>query len=162
MRPRAKKLADSLIAFPLGLLVVSPIFDVILLATHNIFWGRMGFWTLTVGLVGGLVALGAEVWKLRHEHPGTRVFRISLFEIGAFLTALLFYLTSWVIQVAVGLEASLRSVGGGELACSLLGSLILLLAGWVGGPIVDRFRIGLSEDPTAEAAARHAQMHKDR
>jgi len=157
MHPRAKLLADSLIAFPLGVLVVSPIFDVILLATRRPLWGHMGFWALTLGLVGGLVALGAEVWKLRHEHPGTRAYRISLFEIGAFLTALLFYLTSWVIQVAVGLEAGLKSVGGGELACSLLGSAILLLGGWLSGPLVDRLHIGLSIDPTAEAAARHAK-----
>src|SRR3954470_9713439 len=113
MRPRAKLVADSLIAFPLGLLVVSPIFDAILLATHNAVWGHIGFWTLTVGLLGGLASLGAEVWKLRHEHPATRAYRISLFEIGAFLTALLFYLTSWVIQVAVGIDAGLGSVGGG-------------------------------------------------
>jgi uncharacterized membrane protein len=150
-------LANWLIAFPLGLLVVSPIANVMLLATHDAYWGKAGFWTLTLGLLGGLVALGAEVWSLRHEHPGTRGFRIHLFEIGAFLTALLFYLTSWVIQVAVGLNAGLGAVDGGELACSLLGSIILVGAGWLSGPIVDRFRIGLSIDPTAEAAARHAR-----
>jgi uncharacterized membrane protein len=161
MHPRAKLVADSLIAFPLGLLVVSPLFDIFLLATHRPVWGHVGFWVLTVGLLGGLLSLGAEVWKLRHEHPATRAYRISLFEIGAFLTALLFYLTSWVIQVAVGVEASLASVGGGELACSLLGSLILLLAGWLSGPIVDQFHIGLSIDPTAEAAARKAKHYKD-
>src|SRR5579859_1637634 len=157
MHPRAKLVADSLIAFPLGVLVVSPMFDVILLSTHRALWGHIGFWALTIGLAGGLVSLGAEVWKLRHEHPATRAYRISLFEIGAFLTALLFYLTSWVIQVAVGIEASLASVGGGELACSLLGSAILLLGGWLSGPIVDRLQIGLSIDPTAEAAARRAK-----
>jgi uncharacterized membrane protein len=157
MHPRAKLLADSLIAFPLGVLVVSPIFDVLLLATRRSMWAHIGFWALTVGLVGGLAALGAEIWKLRHEHPATRAYRISLFEIGAFLTALLFYLTSWIIQVAVGIEAGLGSVGGGELACSLLGSAILLFGGLLSGPFVDRLRIGLSIDPTAEAAARHAK-----
>jgi uncharacterized membrane protein len=159
MRPKARTLANSLIAFPLGLLVVSPIFDIILLATKNAFWGHLGFWTLTVGLLGGLVSVGAEVWKFRHTHPATRPYRISLFEIGVFLTALLFYVTSWVIQVAVGLEAGLGAVGGGELACSLLGSVILLMA-CVSGPMVDRFRIGLSEDPTADAAAHHAQREQ--
>jgi uncharacterized membrane protein len=157
MHPRAKLLADSLIAFPLGVLVVSPIFDVLLLVTRRSMWSHIGFWALTVGLLGGLAALGAEIWKLRHEHPGTRAYRISLFEIGAFLTALLFYLTSWIIQVAVGIEAGLGSVGGGELACSLLGSAILLFGGLLSGPFVDRLRIGLSIDPTAEAAARHAK-----
>src|SRR5512144_3196485 len=102
MRPREKKLADALIAFPLGLLVVTPIFDVVLFATHDALWGHIGFWLLTVGLLGGLAAVGAETWEFRREHDGTRPYRLTLFEIGAFLTALLFYVTSWIIRVCVG------------------------------------------------------------
>src|SRR5690242_13752607 len=63
MRPREKKLADSLIAAALGLLVVTPIFDVVLFITKNPLWGHVGFWTLTVGLLGGLMAVGAETWE---------------------------------------------------------------------------------------------------
>ena len=150
-----------LIALPLGVLVVSPIFDAILFGTKDAIWGHIGFWALTLGLIGGLVALGAEIWEFRHEHPATRPYRLTLFEIGSFLTALLFYLTSWVIRIAVGIEAGMGAIGGGEFACSLLGSVILLLGGWLGGLLVDRWRIGLSEDPTAEAAARQAQRHQD-
>jgi uncharacterized membrane protein len=160
MRPREKKLADSLIAAALGLLVVTPIFDVVLFITKNSAWGHVGFWTLTVGLLGGLVAIGAETWEFRREHDATKQYRLTLFEIGSFLTAMLFYLTSWVIRLCVGVEAGMGAIGGGEFACSLLGSLILLTAGWFGGELVDRFKIGLSEDPTAEAAARRASRKR--
>ena len=160
MRPRQKKLADSLIAAALGLLVVTPIFDVILFITKNSAWGHVGFWTLTVGLLGGLVAIGAETWEFRHEHAATRPYRLTLFEIGSFLTAMLFYATSWVIRICVGAEAGMGAIGGGEFACSMLGSIILLLAGFFGSGLVDRFHIGLSEDPTAEAAARRATRRR--
>jgi uncharacterized membrane protein len=160
MRPRSKKIADAVIAFPLGLLVVSPTFDLLLFGTKDALWGHVGFWALTVGLLGGLASMIAEIWEFRKEHAGTRPYRQTMFEIGSFLAALLFYLTSWVIRVVVGIEAGLGAIGGGEFACSVLGSIILLAAGWLAGPLVDRFRIGLSEDPTAEAAARKAQRRR--
>jgi uncharacterized membrane protein len=160
MRPREKKRADTLIAAALALLVVTPLFDVILFITKSSVWGQVGFWTLTVGLLGGFVAIGAETWEFRHEHDATRQYRLTLFEIGAFLTAMLFYLTSWVIRLCVALEAGMGAIGGGEFACSLLGSIILFAAGRFGGALVDRFRIGLSEDPTADAAARRATRRR--
>jgi uncharacterized membrane protein len=162
MRPRAKKIADALIAFPLGLLVVSPTFDVLMFVTKDSMWGHVGFWALTLGLAGGLVSTVAEIWEFRHHHSGTKPYRQSMFEIGSFLAALLFFVTSWVIRLAVGIEAGMGAIGGGEFACSLLGSIILLATGVFGGELVDRFKIGLSEDPTAEAAARRAQRRRGR
>ena len=144
------------VAIPLGLLVVSPAFDVLLFVTRAHFWAWIGFVFLTVGTVGGLLSLLADLWELRHERPATKPFRVTLFEIGAFLTALLFYLTSWVIRVSVGVWR----IGGGEFACSLLGTIILLMGTWWGDALVDKWKIGLSVDSSAEQAAHHAERHE--
>jgi uncharacterized membrane protein len=149
-------LVRAAIAIPLGLLAVSPMFDVLLFLTHSHVWAWIGFVVLTVGTLGGLAAVLAALWELRRERPSTKPFRVTLFEVGALLTALLFYLTSWVIRLAVGVWR----IGGGEFACSLLGSIVLLMGTWWGAPLVEKWKIGLSVDPAAEQAARHAERHE--
>ena len=137
-------------------LVVVPILDVIAFTTRSSGWARGAFWTETVGLVLGLLALIADVGTLHRRHPATRRFRMVFFQLGAYLTGLLLCLTAWLIRIGEGTVF----VDAGTLACQVLGSLVLLAGAWWPAPFVDRLRIGLSEDPTAEAAARRAGRHQ--
>ena len=45
-----------LIVFPLGLLTVAAIFDIIYVATHNGHWADVSYWMIAAGTIGGLIA----------------------------------------------------------------------------------------------------------
>lgn len=45
-----------LIVFPLGLLSVAAIFDIVYLCTNNGHWADVSFWIIAAGIIGGLVA----------------------------------------------------------------------------------------------------------
>ena len=45
-----------LIVFPLGLLPVASIFDIIYLSTHNGHWADVSYWLIAAGIIGALIA----------------------------------------------------------------------------------------------------------
>src|SRR5207247_10116406 len=44
-----------LIVFPLGLLPVASIFDIIYLSTHNGHWADVSYWLIAAGIIGALI-----------------------------------------------------------------------------------------------------------
>ena len=60
MESRAKlfghPIHQMLIVFPLGLLAMAVIFDVIHLASGNSYWSEIAFWMMAAGIVSGLFA----------------------------------------------------------------------------------------------------------
>src|SRR5436305_15108480 len=60
MRAKARLLGHPihpmLIVFPLGLLTVAAIFDIIYVSTHNGHWADLSYWMIASGIIGGLIA----------------------------------------------------------------------------------------------------------
>src|SRR5256714_6217344 len=60
MKAKATSLGNPihpmLIVFPLGLLPVASIFDIVYLYTHNGRWADISFWLIAAGVIGGLLA----------------------------------------------------------------------------------------------------------
>jgi uncharacterized membrane protein len=62
-----------LIVFPLGLLTVAAIFDIIFLSTHNGHWADLSYWMIASGVIGGLIAAVFGVDRLaRYSGRHTR------------------------------------------------------------------------------------------
>ena len=82
MDSRAKLLGhpihQMLIVFPLGLLAMAIIFDVLALAFANGYWSEIAFWMIAAGVVTGLLAapFGAIDWFAIPS--GTRAKRIGV------------------------------------------------------------------------------------
>src|SRR5688572_31827518 len=57
---RARLLGHSLhpmlIVFPIGLLVISSVWDIVYLASGNPFWAAFAFWSIIAGIAGALLA----------------------------------------------------------------------------------------------------------
>ena len=60
MDSRAKLLGhpihQMLIVFPLGLLAMAVIFDVLTIASNNGYWSEIGYWMIAAGCLTGLLA----------------------------------------------------------------------------------------------------------
>ena len=160
MESRAKLLGhpihQMLIVFPLGLLAMAVIFDVLAIVLANGYWSEIAYWMIAAGVITGLLAapFGAIDWLAIPS--GTRAKRIgALHGIGNVVVVALFAV-SWLIRgespAAPHALALVLSFAAGGLA---------LFTGWLGGELVDRLGVGVDEGahvdaPSSLAAARRA------
>ncbi|HEY5312182.1 MAG TPA: DUF2231 domain-containing protein [Pirellulales bacterium] len=130
-----------LVVFPLGLLTTSVVFDVIHYATGDWLWSTISFWTMTVGLIGGLAAalFGLMDWSAlpagsRARHIGSRHAIVNA-------VVLVLFAVSWIIR----LPAEQMNAAPNALAfvLSLVGLAFALVGGWLGGELVERFGISV-------------------
>ena len=82
MQGKAKLLGHSLhpmlVTFPIGLLALVPIFDIVQLVTGSVTFGQVSYWMLLCGLIGGLLSAvtGFVDWLSVPRH--TRAYRVGL------------------------------------------------------------------------------------
>jgi uncharacterized membrane protein len=150
MESRAKLLGhpihQMLIVFPLGLLAMAVIFDVLALAIGEGYWSEIAFWMIAAGVVTGLLAapFGAIDWLA--IPAGTRAKRIgAVHGIGNVVVVALFAL-SWLMR-----SDAPRMPEIGALVLSFGGGFLALFTGWLGGELVDRLAVGVDEGAHLDA-----------
>ncbi|HEY8518957.1 MAG TPA: DUF2231 domain-containing protein [Gammaproteobacteria bacterium] len=158
MESRAKLLGhpihQMLIVFPLGLLGAAVVFDLVYFATDSPAFAIVSYWMIIGGLVGGAIAapFGIIDWLAIPE--GTRAKRVGrLHGGGNVLVLLLFLASAWMRADFPEQPGALAYV------CSFVGAGIALCTAWLGGELVDRLGIGVSEraDVNAPSSLRHDQ-----
>ena len=142
MQARAKLLGhpvhQMLIVFPLGLLATSVVFDIVRLATDNVFWANISYWMIVSGLVGGAVAAIFGLVDFLAIPKHTRARRIGMIHgIGNVFVLGLFFLSFLLRNQNL---ADLAPIG-----LSIAGAGLALVTGWLGGELVDRLAVGVDE-----------------
>jgi uncharacterized membrane protein len=139
----------ALVHLPIGLLVMSFIWDIVTWAGGSPFWYRLSFWTMGAALlwilptaVTGLL----EFFTIPRRHPAflvaTAHMILNVLAAGAFAT-------SWLLRRG--------DPAGGRLllayATSIGGLAILCVAGVLGGRLVFRYGVGREVVPVAPPQA---------
>ena len=144
MESRAKLLGhpihQMLIVFPLGLLGMAVIFDVLALVLAQGYWSEVALWMIVAGIITGLLAAPFGLVDWFAIPSGTRAKRIgAIHGLGNVVVLLLFALSAWfrlpAPQTPVGLA----------LLLSFAGLFLALFTGWLGGELVDRLGVGVDE-----------------
>jgi uncharacterized membrane protein len=137
---------QALIVFPLGVLATAVIFDVIHLVTGGAHWAEVSFWMICAGVIAGLVAAPFGIVDWLGIPGGTRAKRIGLLHGGGNVLVVLLFAASWIMRrdnpTAPNVLAFVLSFAGGGLA---------LITGWLGGELVSRLGIGVSEGANVNA-----------
>ena len=150
MESRAKLLGhpihQMLVVFPLGLLGMAVIFDIIAFALGQGYWSEIALWMMVAGIVTGLLAAPFGLIDWLAIPAGTRAKRIgAIHGLGNVVVLVLFAgsaLLRWAAPATpVGL-ALILSFGGLFLA---------LFTGWLGGELVDRLGVGVDEGAHVDA-----------
>lgn len=137
--PRFHALLNDL---PVALLVTAVLFDLIALATRRPGFRQVGFWTMLVGAVGGVLAVLSGLQAEEHIDHGEAVHRImETHEQLALITLGVFgVLTLWRIVRE-------RRMAGAERAASFVLSLagvgVLVATGLYGGRMVFEHAAGI-------------------
>jgi uncharacterized membrane protein len=150
MESRAKLLGhpihQMLIVFPLGLLAMALIFDIIHLATGVGYWSEIAYWMIAAGVISGLVAAPFGLIDWLGIPAGTRAKRIGGWHGSGNLIVVVLYATSWWLRRADPPNPMMLAY-----ALSFGGGCIALVTGWLGGELVDRLAVGV--DPGAHVDA---------
>ena len=134
-------LHPMLVAFPLGLLITSLVWDIVYLATGNPQWSSFAFWSIVAGLVGGALAAvpGLVDWKA--IPPNTRANRIATYHLLLNLGLIALFALSLVLRANDG-SAATRVL---SMIPGWVGIAIGAVSAWLGGELVERLGVGVDD-----------------
>ena len=150
MESRAKLLGhpvhQMLIVFPLGLLAMAVIFDLLAIGLGNGYWSEIGYWMIAAGVLTGLLAAPFGFIDWLAIPAGTRAKRIgALHGLGNVVVVVMFGLSWWLRGAAPRPPEALA------LALSFAAGALALVTGWLGGELVDRLAVGVDEGAHVDA-----------
>ena len=135
-----------LVNFPLGLLVISAVFDIIHIVTKNGYWSGIAFWMIAAGVITGLLAAVVGTIDALAIPSGTRAKSVSfLHGTGNFLIIVLFAV-NWALRFSVPANPPVIAY-----VLSFLGAALLGVTGWLGGELTLRLGIGVDEGANLNA-----------
>jgi uncharacterized membrane protein len=135
-----------LIVFPLGLLAMAVIFDVVSIVLAQGYWSEIAYWMIAAGVVTGLLAAPFGTIDWLAIPGGTRAKRIgAVHGIGNVIVVALFALSWWM---RTGAPAAPDTIA---LALSFAGGALALFTGWLGGELVDRLAVGVDDGAHVDA-----------
>ncbi|HEY3161731.1 MAG TPA: DUF2231 domain-containing protein [Vicinamibacterales bacterium] len=150
MESRAKlfghPIHQMLIVFPLGLLAMALIFDIIHLVGGNGYWSEIAYWMIAAGVISGLVAAPFGLIDWLAIPAGTRAKRIGALHGSGNLVVVVLYAGSWLMRRGAPQDPMTTAY-----VMSFAGGMIALVTGWLGGELVDRLAVGV--DPGAHVDA---------
>ena len=150
MESRAKLLGhpihQMLVVFPLGLLGMAVIFDVLALVLGNGYWSEIALWMMASGLVTALIAAPFGTIDWLAIPSGTRAKRIgALHGGGNLLVVALFAGSLWLRWNTPAAPSTLA------LALGFIAFVLAMATGWLGGELVDRLAVGVDEGAHLDA-----------
>lgn len=131
---------QMLVVFPLGLLGTSLVFDVLAYGLADTLMSVIAYHLILAGLVGGLIAapFGSIDWLALPA--GTRAKAVGALHGGGNLLVLaLFAASAW------WRHDDPTAPDGAALLCGAVGVGLSLVTAWLGGELVDRLGVGVSE-----------------
>src|SRR3954470_8575972 len=103
MESRAKLLGhpihQMLIVFPLGLLAMAVIFDLLAIGLGNGYWSEINYWMIAAGVVTGLLAAPFGFIDWLGIPSGTRAKRIGAVHGAGNVVVVLLYAGSWLTRM---------------------------------------------------------------
>lgn len=150
MESRAKlfghPIHQMLIVFPLGLLAMAVIFDLITIFTGAIQWSSSAFYMIGAGVVTGLLAAVFGLIDWLAIPSGTRAKSVGLWHAVGNVVVVLLFAGSFYLRWNI--PAQPPSIA---LTLSFIAAGIALFTGWLGGELVDRLGVGVDDGAHLDA-----------
>ncbi|MEH7083845.1 DUF2231 domain-containing protein [Neobacillus drentensis] len=126
--------------FPMALLPVSFLGDLLGVWTDASFWWSFSFYSLAIGLVMSIPALVTGMIDfLAIPQEGTAD-RVAMRHMIIIITAITMFTGSFFIRLGVEIPTGWRLMS--SVSLSVLGLIFLLIGGWFGGQLVYRHGVG--------------------
>jgi len=137
---------QMLVVFPLGLLGASVAFDLLYRGLDNAQMATVAHYLIAAGLIAGLIAAPFGTIDWLAIPSGTRAKSVGAMHAGGNLVVLALFAGSWWLRrsapEAPSVLAHVLSFGG---------ALLSLVTAWLGGELVDRLGVGVSDGAHLDA-----------
>jgi len=158
MESRARLLGhpihQMLVVFPLGLLGGSLVFDLLAHAIAMPLMAVVAYYLILGGLVGGLLAAPFGLVDWLAIPAGTRAKSVgALHAMGNVLVLLLFAASAWLRHNEPSLPSGLAQ------SLSFVAVMLALVTAWLGGELVDRLGVGVSDGANLNAPSSLHNRH---
>lgn len=135
-----------LIVFPLGLLGMAVIFDIIRLANGDTALSVAAYYMIAAGVVMGLVAAVFGLLDWLSVAANTRAHSVGARHgIGNVIVVVLFAVSWWLRRPDPADPSTTAFVLG------VIGLLLALVTGWLGGELVERLGVGVDRNANVDA-----------
>jgi uncharacterized membrane protein len=164
MKTRARLMGHAihpmLVVFPLGLFTTAVVFDLVELITGNVTFAQVGFWDITAGLIGAVLAALAGLADWISVPSRTRAKAVGMRHGLLNVAVTVIFLIAWAMRISRDGHVA----GGGIFILELIGLIIAVAAAWLGGELVQRLAVSIDEhaEPDAPSSLRHAPVDSPR
>jgi uncharacterized membrane protein len=152
MESRARLLGhpvhQQIVAFPLGLLATALLFDLVYLVGGNGTMAFVSYCLISVGLLTGLVAAPFGTIDWMAIPGGTRAKRVGLLHGVGNLVVMGLFLGSWLLR-----HGAPDSPESGAFVLSFAAGALTLVTAWLGGELVSRLGVGVSDRAGLDAGS---------
>ncbi len=131
---------QMLVVFPLGLLATAVVFDLVFLVGEDPLMAAVAYWMIAAGLIGALLAAPFGLIDWMAIEPGTRAKKIGLLHGAGNGVVSLLFLGSWLLRESAGSDP-----GALAYALSFAAAALALVTAWLGGELVSRLGVGVSD-----------------
>ena len=139
MRIMGHPVHPILVPFPIGLLTTSVIFDIAYMITGG-RWAVISFWMIAAGVIGGLLATVFGLIDWRAIPSGTRAKSVGLLHASTNSLMVALFAISWLLRLEAPGEP-----GAVAIVLSFAGVSLISFGGYLGGELVFRMGVGVSE-----------------
>ena len=152
MESRAKLLGhpvhQMLIVFPLGLLATAVIIDIVYFIAGALIFAELSYYLIIAGLIGGAVAAPFGLIDWLAIPANTRAKRIGALHGGGNVIVMLLFVASALLRADLPSAPPVAAY-----VCSFAGAALALVTAWLGGELVDRLGIGVSDGAHVDASS---------
>ena len=136
-----------LVVIPLGLFIAAAALDALYYWRGDTLFATISYYNIAGGILGGLLAavFGLVDWSA--IPPGTRAKRIGLFHGALNVIMVMLFSAVWLARTALPDYAPTTFILGVEAVAITMA----MIAGWLGGELVDRLGVGVDEGANLNA-----------
>ena len=151
MQSRARFLGHPihpmLVVLPLGLFIAAAVLDGLYYWRGDTLFATLSYYNIAGGILGGLLAavFGLRDWLAIPS--GTRAKRIGLFHGAINVVMVMLFAAVWIARTALPDNAPTTFI----LAVEAVAISLALVAGWLGGELVDRLGVGVDDGANLNA-----------
>lgn len=151
MQSRARlfghQIHPMLVVFPIGLFVSAIVFDIIYFVTDNPRFAFVAYWNIAAGLIGGLLAAVFGLVDFLAIPRNTRAWRVGIAHGLGNLAVVALFAVAWALRRPDALHLPVATA----FTLQIVGAGLAVVTGWLGGELVERMGVGVSEGANANA-----------